>query len=365
MATLASSESLCKIPPVSEVEIESSDANVRSNEPTAAHPRNEAAPTHPVNPQAPSDDPSQKPPLSQRKIEANRQNSSASTGPKTLEGKRNSSRNALKHGLFAPEVVNVAQGESPERFRRLLQDLWNEYEPVGRTEGILVEKIAACLWRQARIFRAEKGESYVEMNAVARAHLSNKLQQFNSALRRWKTMRLNRYIKGDQNTLLTFPSEQETIQLLTGTSRGMDFVISKLREVKVDVEKKGSLTLATRRLLMDCLGADWPDELPENIREGQSLDQSELRTFLEILDHEMSSLSLLQGYNANMEGRELEAEMQRHNLPSGAATDKLIRSEAHFERQLNRAMAELDRLQMRRRGENGPPEVRVHLTREV
>jgi hypothetical protein len=28
-------------------------------------------------------------------------------------------------------------------------------------------------------------------------------------------------------------------------------------------------------------------------------------------------------------------------------------------------MAELERCQMRRRGENGPPEVRVHLTREI
>jgi hypothetical protein len=32
---------------------------------------------------------------------------------------------------------------------------------------------------------------------------------------------------------------------------------------------------------------------------------------------------------------------------------------------LNRAVVELETLQMRRRGENGPPEVRVHQTREV
>jgi hypothetical protein len=60
---------------------------------------------------------------------------------------------------------------------------------------------------------------------------------------------------------------------------------------------------------------------------------------------------------------EFEAEELRRSLPLDA-TDKLIRYETHLDCQLYRAMAELDRLQMRRRGESGPPEVRVHLTRE-
>src|SRR5260370_35153161 len=123
MATPASSERLCKISPVSEVQIEYSGANIQSNEPTVADPRTGTAPNHPVNPQVPSDDSSQKPQLSQRKTEANRQNSRASSGPKTLEGKRNSSRNATKHGLFAREVVNIAQGKSLKLFHQLNRDL--------------------------------------------------------------------------------------------------------------------------------------------------------------------------------------------------------------------------------------------------
>lgn len=58
-----------------------------------------------------------------------------------------------------------------------------------------------------------------------------------------------------------------------------------------------------------------------------------------------------------------EAEVLCGSVPLDA-TEKLDRHEAHLERHLYRAMAKLDRLQMRRRGENGPPEVRVHLTRE-
>ena len=39
---------------------------------------------------------------SQRKIEANRKNARASTGPKSKEGRERSARNARRHGLAVP-----------------------------------------------------------------------------------------------------------------------------------------------------------------------------------------------------------------------------------------------------------------------
>ena len=40
-----------------------------------------------------------------RRIEANRENAQKSTGPKTAQGKHNSSRNATNHGLLSKELV--------------------------------------------------------------------------------------------------------------------------------------------------------------------------------------------------------------------------------------------------------------------
>jgi hypothetical protein len=97
------------------------------------------------------------PEISERKIEANRSNAQRSTGPRTAEGKRTSSRNAMKHGILAREVV-VRRGkrrENPRAFQELLTELIEDRQPEGRTEMSLVETVAICDWRFRRTLRAE------------------------------------------------------------------------------------------------------------------------------------------------------------------------------------------------------------------
>jgi len=49
------------------------------------------------------------------------------------------------------------------------------------------------------------------------------------------------------------------------------------------------------------------------------------------------------------------------HVPPADVTDKLIRYEAHMDRQLYRAMDQLERLQRQRKGENVPPPLNVRL----
>ena len=55
------------------------------------------------------------------------------------------------------------------------------------------------------------------------------------------------------------------------------------------------------------------------------------------------------------------AEARRFSLPPADATDKILRYGAHFDRQLYRAMDQLERLQRQRRGENVPPPLNINL----
>jgi hypothetical protein len=55
---------------------------------------------------------------STRKIEANRANARASTGPKTAQGRTRAARNALRHGLSLPVYSDPASSEQVEALAR-------------------------------------------------------------------------------------------------------------------------------------------------------------------------------------------------------------------------------------------------------
>src|SRR5918992_2030133 len=86
---------------------------------------------------------------SERQIRANRRNALKSTGPRTAAGKAASSRNALRHGLTAHQVV--IEGEDPARFDALRHRFFGEFRPVGPMEEFLVERLAGLAWRLRRV----------------------------------------------------------------------------------------------------------------------------------------------------------------------------------------------------------------------
>ena len=92
-------------------------------------------------------------PASERKIQANRRNALHSTGPKTERGKRTVSRNAIKHGFLAREVVITAGDgeESGEEFQAFFASLREHYEPVG--------PIYRAMDQLERLQRQRRGES--------------------------------------------------------------------------------------------------------------------------------------------------------------------------------------------------------------
>jgi hypothetical protein len=60
-----------------------------------------------------------------RKVQANRTNALKSTGPKTPNGKGYSRRNAVKHGLFAMDVItrDGSIGKNQQQYQELLDRL--------------------------------------------------------------------------------------------------------------------------------------------------------------------------------------------------------------------------------------------------
>jgi hypothetical protein len=97
---------------------------------------------------------------STKQEQANSQNAQLSTGPVTAEGKAVVSRNSIKHGIFAKDlVIDAGDGREDElEYHDLLAELNKDLAPVGRMEMLLVEKIAVNYWRLRRLVRYETGE---------------------------------------------------------------------------------------------------------------------------------------------------------------------------------------------------------------
>lgn len=77
-----------------------------------------------------------------------------STGPTSAEGKVRSSRNAIKHGLYAKTHI-VLSHESQDDYDQMRHEYHAELQPATRLERDLVDEIVNCRWRMQRIGAVE------------------------------------------------------------------------------------------------------------------------------------------------------------------------------------------------------------------
>src|SRR3984893_12175643 len=87
-------------------------------------------------------------------IAANRSNGAKSNGPRTEEGRAVASRNSLKHGLTAEQIVLIFS-ESEDDFTRFHDEMRASFAPMDAVEEQLVEHAVLCAWRLRRAYRAE------------------------------------------------------------------------------------------------------------------------------------------------------------------------------------------------------------------
>jgi hypothetical protein len=92
-------------------------------------------------------------------LAANRANGRLSAGPRSEQGKRQSSMNGLKHGIFAKALeTSISElGEDAADYESLRRGLHATFGPQDALEEMLVEEMAQLSWRRNRLMRAESG----------------------------------------------------------------------------------------------------------------------------------------------------------------------------------------------------------------
>src|ERR1700691_6186351 len=91
---------------------------------------------------------SEKAPISEKQLEANRRNAERSTGAKSAAGKARSCMNNLRHGLTGH--INVLPTEDREAHDRFCSELIDCFNPETPVEQQLAHSIAEDNWRLNR-----------------------------------------------------------------------------------------------------------------------------------------------------------------------------------------------------------------------
>ena len=322
---------------------------------------------------------------SEAQLAANRENARKSTGPRTLHGKRVSRMNAVKHGILSTAVVvwGLRIREHEEEFKALRDQCWECLAPVGRMEEVLVDKIVTAQWRTRRALIAETGEIVKSVDG-GRQHRANR-----EPLWPW---------------IFMDPAHDASMEMMKSTA-GLDFRKHILETVRASVKQDGELTEKTldwvwerfmnrpnamtraleeyratylantsaTALRASSSATATTDEMTDtsivvpgaSSSAGPSADEmaeSEELTAEEVkLRHQTAVDRYAEGtlgWQAELDAEHKERDDKQETagqaadvLPSAEVLQKIMRYEGALDRQMSRAMNQLERLQRGRGGE--------------
>ena len=272
--------------------------------------------------------------------------------------------NAVKHGILSTAVVvrGLRIREHEEEFKALREQCWECLAPVGRMEEMLVDKIVAAQWRLRRALMAETGEIVLSVDGGQQRRANREplpLGIFRDPL-------------------------QDGATQMEKSSQGLEYLKAVLKLVRADVESEGELTQAScDRLLKRFMNR--PNSLTRELleyrermaagasavahrassfakasadamadREGLSPEEvkdNHQRSVLRYIEAKLAWYEGLSGQRQEREDKEETARQAANVLPSAEVLDKILRYEGALDRQLYRAMNQLERLQRRRGGE--------------
>jgi hypothetical protein len=294
---------------------------------------------------------------SPRQIAANQRNAGKSTGPKTAEGKGLARMNAVKHGILSAEVVvrGLRIQERLEEFKALRERFWESLAPVGPVEEMLVDRIVTVQWRLRRALVAEAGEIALSVDGG-----------------QWERSSRERLSLG-----VFFSDAHDAAFEMTKSADGVMYLRVVMEGVRDDVNRDGELSEAALQRVVRRFGGR-PNHLTQELarlRERltanpdglapEVLRENHQRAVGDYIEGKLRSYTELSRQRQEREGKEEVARQAADVMPAPEVLDKILRYETALERQLYRALNQLERLQRRREGEDVPPPLTVEVSRRI
>jgi hypothetical protein len=277
-----------------------------------------------------------------------------STGPRTPQGKQRSKYNALKHGLLSKTVL--LEGESRVEYLLLLNGLRDDFQPQGKLESVLVENLAAQLWRTRRRFQAENAEVSEKMELTGAEFIAK------------------RHVEAWDFSRSAITSDG----LLKNSNNPL--VVREAKEM-LDMFRESFIQCGFRedsRILKKLYGQDQDKGIPYGLRlvydvyatlaklgekSGDTSNEDKLKTIMvTLIDAEIKRLTKMEKVLEAIDRRRMDYKSLAAVIPGQEASDRLLRYETHVSREIDRILNRLERLQRIRKGQPLPPQVDVKIS---
>lgn len=298
--------------------------------------------------------------IANKQIAANRKNALKSTGPKTKQGKAITSRNSLKHGLLAKEIVITAGegAESQDQFYALLADLKEHFDPQGALEEILVEKIAASYWRLRRAHRFEVGLIRSNLDTATDDFYNDEI--FNLKDKSRTDKEINVEIEKETNSIKDWQYSKKVFIKMHKNGKSIEEIYDWVNNWDYLLDKYSYLISGNDN-------SDFSD--PGKIREllhkkagftDDDIWQDHIDLCDERIAHHKKMILFLEKEKKNNHLR-FDVQKKLNSIPNGRDLDRLLKYEGSIEKQFYKAINQLERLQRLRKGDAVPPPVNVDL----
>jgi hypothetical protein len=279
------------------------------------------------------------------------------TGPRTTHGKERSKHNALKHGIFSKVIL--LKDERRTEFEALLNGLREDLQPEGELEAMLVEKLAVIAWRERRLMIAETAEIQKAIEFLS-----------------WdEEQRITDH--ADNLTDFSIRYEGGLFEKIANP-KVLDKSLELLKELREGIEDEGFDPNWDTDILAKLYGEAprkrWQQTLFDSYRtwsataecteeerkeHGYAAPEKCKEIFLAELAGEIKRLERLKKARASIESERMKLDALRQRVPLTPQFDHLLRYEASLERNFDRTLTQLERLQRMRLGQPVLPKLEV------
>lgn len=285
---------------------------------------------------------------SKKQIAANQQNAKKSTGPTTPDGKNAAKMNAITHGILSTHLFIPTSADTTdiEGFADFFELFFEEMQPVGIMESLLVDRLFATFWRLRRLHIAETGfikkqiaPHYVQQTLEKiEAHGTARRDVENGFFRRMRTSNGCAYIATGW-------------QVIVESLKEKGLPLSKSMASRLDWEFGGSSGFPKAEWVSNC-------NTIVNKKNIEPLSAEKEKQFNEWALNYAKDLQEFFEVMAKFLGKDEEevrkGDIQSKMIPPLDQLDKIQRYDAHLQRIFLQTLHELQRIQSRRMGTPAP-----------